>query len=138
MLKISLKQGQYVNIGDNIRVVYVGGTGNHGRLMIDAPKEVKIARSTVEQNPERRKDTYYPEPAISKEAQDEIKKILWNERMKAETKKDAERMTNAESTAEKDAWDKFSKDLEKDGIDFNNFDSEEEALNLAKKIYEKR
>lgn len=47
-------------------------------------------------------------------------------------------MTNAESTAEKDAWDKFSKDLEKDGIDFNNFDSEEEALNLAKKIYEKR
>ena len=138
MLKISLKQGQYVNIGDNIRVVYVGGTGNHGRLMIDAPKDVRIARSTVEQNPERRKDTYYPEPAISKEAQDEIKKILWNERMKAETKKDAERMTNAESTAEKDAWDKFSKDLEKDGIDFNNFDSEEEALNLAKKIYEKR
>ena len=45
---------------------------------------------------------------------------------------------DAESTAEKDAWDKFSKDLEKDGIDFNNFDSEEEALNLAKKIYEKR
>ena len=28
-----------------------------------------------------------------KEAQDEIKKILWNERMKAETKKDAERMS---------------------------------------------
>ena len=56
--------------------------------------EVKIARSTVEQNPERRKDTYYPEPAISKEAQDEIKKILWNERMKAETKKDAERMSH--------------------------------------------
>ena len=93
MLKISLKQGQYVNIGDNIRVVYVGGTGNHGRLMIDAPKEVKIARGTVEQNPERRKDTYYPEPAISKEAQDEIKKILWNERMKAEIKKDEERMS---------------------------------------------
>ena len=55
MLKISLKQGQYVNIGDNIRVVYVGGTGNHGRLMIDAPKEVKIARSTVEQNPAAQK-----------------------------------------------------------------------------------
>ena len=35
-----------------------------------------------------------PEPAISKEAQDEIKKILWNERMKAETKKDAERMSH--------------------------------------------
>jgi carbon storage regulator len=28
MLKLSLKQGQYVNIGDDIRVVYVGGSGN--------------------------------------------------------------------------------------------------------------
>ena len=26
MLKLSLKQGQYVNIGDDIRVVYVGGS----------------------------------------------------------------------------------------------------------------
>ncbi len=86
MLKISLKQGQYVNIGDNIRVVYVGGSGNHGRLMIDAPKEIKIARSTVEENPQRRKDTYYPEPGISKEAQEEIKKILWNERKKVKSK----------------------------------------------------
>ncbi len=86
MLKISLKQGQYVNIGDNIRVVYVGGSGNHGRLMIDAPKEIKIARSTVEENPQRRKDTYYPEPGISKEAQEEIKKILWNERKKVKDK----------------------------------------------------
>ena len=33
MLKLSLKQGQYVNIGDNIRVVYVGGSGNHARLL---------------------------------------------------------------------------------------------------------
>ena len=89
MLKISLKQGQYVNIGDNIRVVYVGGTGNHGRLMIDAPKEIKIARCTVEQNPERKKDVYYPEAPISKEAQDEIKRILWNERMKAESERNA-------------------------------------------------
>ena len=52
--------------------------------------------------------------------------------------KDVESMSGAESMAEKDAWDKFSKDLEKDGINFNDFDSEEEALNLAKKIYEKR
>lgn len=83
MLKISLKEGQYVNIGDNIRVVYVGGSGSHGRLLIDAPKEIRIARSAVEQNPERRKDTYYPEPGISKEAQSEINRILRKERQKA-------------------------------------------------------
>ena len=48
MLKLSLKQGQYVNIGDDIRVVYVGGSGGQGRLMIDAPKEVPIVRSSIE------------------------------------------------------------------------------------------
>lgn len=80
MLKISLKQGQYVNIGENIRVVYVGGSGNHGRLLIDAPRDVRIARCTVEQDPQRRADSYYPEAPISKEAQEEIKRILWNER----------------------------------------------------------
>ena len=51
MLKLSLKQGQYVNIGENIRVVYVGGSGNHARLLIDAPRELNIARSTTEENP---------------------------------------------------------------------------------------
>ena len=51
MLKLSLKQGQYVNIGDNIRVVYVGGSGNHARLLIDAPRELNIAKSgTKERN----------------------------------------------------------------------------------------
>ena len=74
MLKLSLKQGQYVNIGDDI----------------DAPRELNIARSTTEENPARRRETYYAEPGISREAQQEIKRILWNERMKAEAKKDAE------------------------------------------------
>ena len=40
MLKISLKEGQYVNIGDDIRVVYVGRSGSNGKLMIEAPKEL--------------------------------------------------------------------------------------------------
>ncbi|MEF2868699.1 MAG: carbon storage regulator [Agathobacter rectalis] len=82
MLKLSLKEGEYVNIGDNIRVVYAGGSGKNGRLMIDAPREMNISRSNNDPNPEKRKDTYYPEPKISDEAQHEIKKIIWNERQK--------------------------------------------------------
>ena len=35
LLKLSLKQGEYLNIGDNIRVVYAGGAGNHIRLLVD-------------------------------------------------------------------------------------------------------
>ena len=81
MLKLSLKQGEYINIGDNIRVVYAGGSGNI-KLLVDAPREVNIARNKVELDPERRKDTYYAEPGISEEAQNEIKRILWNERRK--------------------------------------------------------
>ena len=60
MLKLSLKEGEYVNIGDNIRVVYAGGSGKNGRLMIDAPREMNISRSNNDPNPEKRKDTYYP------------------------------------------------------------------------------
>ena len=45
---------------------------------------------------------------------------------------------DSESKAKKDAWDKFSNDLENDGVTFDNFNSEDEALNLTKKIYEKR
>ena len=59
LLKLSLKQGEYLNIGDNIRVVYAGGAGNHIRLLVDAPRDVNIARNKTETNPERRKDTYY-------------------------------------------------------------------------------
>ena len=29
LLKLSLKQGEYLNIDDNIRVVYAGGARNH-------------------------------------------------------------------------------------------------------------
>ena len=81
MLKLSLKQGEYINIGDNIRVVYAGGSGNI-KLLVDARREVNIARNKAELAPERRKDTYYAEPGISEEAQNEIKRILWNERRK--------------------------------------------------------
>ena len=85
-----MTSSRVVYSSDNIRVVYVGGSGNHARLLIDAPRELNIARSTTEENPARKRETYYAEPGISREAQQEIKRILWNERMKAEAKKDAE------------------------------------------------
>ena len=37
-------------INDNIKIVFLGGTKNHLRIMIDAPKEVNIVRSTVLEN----------------------------------------------------------------------------------------
>ena len=68
--QIIIKGRQYVNIGDDIRIVFAGGTGKHCRLLIDAPKELNIARSNNEPDPAKRKDTYYPEPEFSSESKE--------------------------------------------------------------------
>lgn len=34
-------------IGEDIRLVFLGGTGKHLRIMIDAPKDKNIVRSSV-------------------------------------------------------------------------------------------
>lgn len=82
MLKISLKEGQYVNIGDDIRVVYVGRSGSNGKLMIKAPKELRISRSVEDVDGKK----YYADPKLSIEAQNEIKQILKRERLKNGTR----------------------------------------------------
>lgn len=45
MLRMSVAAEEYVMIGDDIRLVFLGGTGSHLRIMIDAPKELNIVRS---------------------------------------------------------------------------------------------
>ena len=37
MLKLSLKPGEYIDIGENIRVVFSGGSANNIHLLVDAP-----------------------------------------------------------------------------------------------------
>ena len=78
LLKLSIKQGEYLNIGDNIRVVYAGGAGNHIRLLVDAPREMNIARSSAERKSNR--THYYKEQGISEQAQKESAAILMRER----------------------------------------------------------
>ncbi len=45
MLRLSVENKEYLMVGDNVKIIFLGGTGNHHRIMIDAPKEVKIVRS---------------------------------------------------------------------------------------------
>lgn len=47
MLRLTVSQEEYLMIGDDIRLVFLGGTGKHMRIMIDAPKDVNIVRSGV-------------------------------------------------------------------------------------------
>lgn len=68
MLRMSVAAEEYLMIGDDIRIIFLGGTGKHIRIMIDAPKEVNIVRSSVIEkqftDPEIRAKLpkYYAEP----------------------------------------------------------------------------
>ena len=67
MLRLTVSPEEYLMINDNIKIVFLGGTKNHLRIMIDAPREVNIVRSTVLENqitdPEEREKLpkYYAE-----------------------------------------------------------------------------
>ena len=67
MLRMSVKNGEYIMIGDDVKVVFLGGGAGQTRIMIDAPKEVNIARSrAIEKRIEdpdilAKMPKYYPE-----------------------------------------------------------------------------
>ena len=47
MLRLTVSTEEYLMIGDDIKIVFLGGTNNHLRIMVDAPKDKEILRSKV-------------------------------------------------------------------------------------------
>ena len=47
MLRLSLSTEEYLQVGENVKIVFLGGSGNHLRIMVDAPKDVHIVRSKL-------------------------------------------------------------------------------------------
>ncbi len=47
MLRLTVSTEEYLMIGEDIKLVFLGGTGKHLRIMIDAPRDKNIVRSTV-------------------------------------------------------------------------------------------
>ena len=78
MLKLSLKPGEYIDIGENIRVVFSGGSANNIHLLVDAPREYNIVRSNSMKQKDKKE--YYREQTISEEAKREIAEILMREK----------------------------------------------------------
>jgi len=72
MLRLTLSTEEYLMVGENVKIVFLGGTKNHLRIMVDAPKNVNIVRSTVLENkitdPEERMrlPRFYAEPETPK------------------------------------------------------------------------
>lgn len=78
MLKLTLKPGDFIDIGEDVRVVFSGGSANNIHLLIDAPRDMNIARSTAANN--RVPSPYSPEKGISPEAQAQIAGIIRREK----------------------------------------------------------
>ncbi len=81
MLKLTLKPGEYIKIGEDVKVIFSGGSANNIHLLIDAPREVGIERSNANR-PQSKPSPYYKEQGISKEAQREIAQIIKREKAK--------------------------------------------------------
>lgn len=70
MLRLTVSTEEYLTIGDNVKIVFLGGSRNHLRIMIDAPKDVNVLRSRVIENrvtdPEEKAKLpkYYAEPEL--------------------------------------------------------------------------
>ena len=77
MLKLTLKPGEYIDIGTDIRIIFSGGSANNIHLLVDAPREINIARSSADR---KNATPYYKERGISEEAKREIADILRKER----------------------------------------------------------
>lgn len=50
MLRMTVNTEEYIQIGDDIRIVFLGGSRNHTRVMLDVPKEINIVRSRALEN----------------------------------------------------------------------------------------
>ena len=62
MLKLSVRPGEYLIIGDNVKVIFTGGIGKNLHVMVDAPKEVPVVRSKAAQKAgETGASPYYPD-----------------------------------------------------------------------------
>lgn len=83
MLKLSLKPGEFIDIGENIRIIFSGGSSNNIHLLIDAPKELNVKRNKAIRKDDGNSDGYYAERKISAKAQQQIMEILKKERENA-------------------------------------------------------
>lgn len=50
MLRLTMSTEEYLQIGEDVKVVFLGGSKNHLRIMIDAPKGLNVVRSKVIEN----------------------------------------------------------------------------------------
>ena len=99
MLKLTIKAGEYLLIGDEVKVVYAGGSGENAHMLIDAPRSMNIARSGILGKYGMAADpgnevVHHKDREISAEAKEKINAILKQERQKARKERAAQAAKN--------------------------------------------
>lgn len=89
MLRLTVGAKDYLMIGKDIKIVFLGGSKNHLRIMLDVPKELNVVRSKVLENrasqEEREKlPKYYEVPELPEKYRK--KKIMVNDSLKEKAK----------------------------------------------------
>lgn len=86
MLRLTVSTEEYLQIGDDVKIVFLGGSKNHLRIMVDAPKQLNVVRSKVIENNARSEEEranlphFYAEPDNSQKYRK--KKIMLNDSAK--------------------------------------------------------
>ena len=44
LLRLSVQRNEFIMVGKDIKITFLGGVKNQAHIMIDAPKDVNIAR----------------------------------------------------------------------------------------------
>ncbi len=88
MLKLTVKAGEYLLVGDDVKVVFTGGSANNMHILVDAPRTMNIVRSAALEKYGMAADPgnevkHHKERELSPEAKEKIKAILMEERKKA-------------------------------------------------------
>ncbi len=88
MLKLTVKPGEYVLIGEDIKIVFTGGSSNNLRILVDAPRKYNIARSDALERYGMAAEPgneikHYRDRELSPEAKEKIRQILMAERRQA-------------------------------------------------------
>ena len=93
MLRLTLKPGEYITIGEDIKVIFTGGNENNMYVGVEAPREYKVLRNKLYESEKLEKDEdyvakkYYVDEELSQEAKDRIKRVIQIDRAKRKKKK---------------------------------------------------
>ena len=102
MLKLSLKPGEFITLGDNIKIIFSEGSANNIHLLVDALREINVARNSA--GKDKKPSPYYKEKGISKTAQREIAEILMREKRNQSHVSGEETVTDKKRQKARRAW----------------------------------